>query len=565
VYDSNLTWFQKYCSNLNDYFRRVTLPTIDYSSASSTKLNNSRSSIDSNQQKRVFSRLNEDFIPFIFESYQLFSNHNEELASLAIHVFASLINQNSLDINKNTKSINNDNLLKLITPEMISFLFEFLKSPINGANNNLKEIISIYQTNKHELITKDDQTKIPFDHFNDKQLIICRCLPLLVNILHLSLPDKRLIDLPSLLIKCMSAFETSKRLEIKLELIQSYLTMLSVCSDKAALKIVIISNGIFFNYLLEQLRTIGEIVKSPLKQNDYDLLFHQFIHSTLVLIKSLLEDSPSVEEIFCELQSYNILYDILKDSNCLDDEILILMIEIINELPISDGNKLDLKKRQNNLMNCEDLKNCEMAILLIRLLPFLKENCQLFALTNLTRLCTTSMRNRLKSCEHSLLFYLIDILHHWDRFNLSLIEIIFKTIRTLGRCSINQRDVTTMVTLLQPKKQFPYGIHILRCFVIWSKTTTNIGHNMELFQLDYISKMNESYQTLSNSNLLNETETNTKVNNSKRNTNILSINQSLLVNMMKSTGHGALSDNANQQAKHFFDFQNPNSVILNFF
>ena len=61
-------------------------------------------------------------------------------------------------------------------------------------------------------------------------------------------------------------------------------------------------------------------------------------------------------------------------------------------------------------------------------------------------------------------------------------------------------------------------------------------------------------------NLLPVYSTNNDIIRSKKNS-IIAINQSTLMNMMRTTGPGALSANAQQQAKYFFEFQHSNSVI----
>ena len=118
---------------------------------------------------------------------------------------------------------------------------------------------------------------------------------------------------------------------------------------------------------------------------------------------------------------------------------------------------------------------------------------------------------------------------------------------------MSHRELKKLVELLSPGKRFPYGIHILRCFILWSKFTTSVGSNLGFLSTGPSSE-NTNDQT-ENDLLLTPTADQSK---SKQRT--LTINQSVLMNMLRTTGTGALSANAQQQAKHFFDFQHSNSV-----
>jgi hypothetical protein len=173
-------------------------------------------------------------------------------------------------------------------------------------------------------------------------LIVCRCLPLIVNVLHLSLPDKRQVELSVLLERCIVALERVQRIDIKLELVKSYMSMLSECADRAALKIVIVSSR-FFTCLLEQLRFTcllndGKLI-SPLaspsgekvtRMDESEIFLSEFIYTTLSLIKSLLENSQSVKDTFIECNGYNMLYETLKDTDCaLDKNIAMLLSEMV--------------------------------------------------------------------------------------------------------------------------------------------------------------------------------------------------------------------------------------------
>ncbi len=85
---------------------------------------------------------------------------------------------------------------------------------------------------------------------------------------------------------------------------------------------------------------------------------------------------------------------------------------------------------------------------------------------------------------------------------------------------------------------------MLRCFVVWSKFTSSIGLNLGFLSIP----TNDLNMLLQNEN---NVESRAKGN---------AINQSILSNMLRAAGTGALSANAQQQAKYFFDFQFPNSV-----
>ena len=238
---------------------------------------------------------------------------------------------------------------------------------------------------------------------------------------------------------------------------------------------------------------------------------------------------------------YNSLYEILKNTNVLDKDISNLMNLMINEVTLAGK---QLSNPEQALLKLEDLKNCEMAVLLVKLLPFMQEQAQEFSLNNICRLCTLNSRNQLKACNNLLLNNLIELLSSHNKFSSLSIEKLFRSIQILGRCSINHVELKQIIELLQPKKQFPYGIHILR-FILWSKYSTSIGLNLGFLTISGL-ELNALFQ--------NDTPE-TRPRGS-------SVSQSILTNMLRTAGTGALSANAQQQAKYFFDFQFPNSGII---
>ena len=181
----------------------------------------------------------------------------------------------------------NENLLRAITPQIVDFLFKLFYEESDNDKYELAYGPSPPTPNELRRLV-----------FCDKKLIVCRCLPLIVNILHLSLPDKRQVDLSVVLEKCMLALELVKRADIKLELIKSYLNMISECSDKAALKIVLAS-GRFFVCLIDQCQSISANVA---RGRGSPKFLHTFLLLSLTLIKNLIYSSDTVkvneEELF---------------------------------------------------------------------------------------------------------------------------------------------------------------------------------------------------------------------------------------------------------------------------
>lgn len=137
---------------------------------------------------------------------------------------------------------------------------------------------------------------------------------------------------------------------------------------------------------------------------------------------------------------------------------------------------------------------------------------------------------------------------------ISLTENLFRAIQILGKCAIRQNELFELIKLLQPKNQFPYGIHVLRCLTLWAKNSTSIGLNLGLLDVQ-----NENEKPSNNSSL-SPIDYNLTDSAKLRRTSLLTINQNVLMNMMQTIGTGALSQNAQQQAKYFFDFQQSNSV-----
>ena len=259
----------------------------------------------SNYQRYFTYKFDSIFFSFLFDSNKIFNNLNESnksepdenISILAIHVYACILNESMLNnVNQLNNSFQNDNLLRAITPLIVEFLFETFK---DNTDNELNNFYNSETDNAENCSLKKRL-------FHDRKLIVCRCLPLIINVLHLSLPDKRLVDLGAVLDKSMTALERVQRADIKLEFVKAFLNMLSECSDRAALKIVIVSKR-FFICLLEQLRficltcnptttTTAQQSKSQ-KSNGVDNFefLHEYVRVTLSLIKNLLDNSESVK------------------------------------------------------------------------------------------------------------------------------------------------------------------------------------------------------------------------------------------------------------------------------
>jgi hypothetical protein len=201
-----------------------------------------------------------------------------------------------------------------------------------------------------------------------------------------------MVDLNHVLEKSILSLERVKRADIKLELIKSYRTMLNDCSDRAALKIVIATRK-FFICLLEQFRYI------VLTNTN---IVHEYILVCLDLIRNLLDKSQAVKDIFEESNGYYSLYEILKTSTVLDKDISIVLNEMITEKN-SSNNKI-VKKSFDSLV---ELENCNMAVLVIKLLPFMQQMAQEFSLNNICRLCVLNIRNQLRACKNMLLFCIL--------------------------------------------------------------------------------------------------------------------------------------------------------------
>ena len=209
-----------------------------------------------------------------------FQNNTEANISIfAIHVYASILSEGLLNNSNQSNGTNilvqqNDNLINAITSNTIQFL------------------IDLFNDQEDYTLTRDKNVS-----FYDKKLIFCRCMPLIVNVLHSTSLDKRPVDLQVVLGRFMDTFQKCKRNDIKLEFVRSYLSMLHECTDRAALKIVIVSRK-FFIYLLDQLKHVFLSIK--LKENtdltnESKQFLHEFIRLVLCLIKSLLENSDTVK------------------------------------------------------------------------------------------------------------------------------------------------------------------------------------------------------------------------------------------------------------------------------
>jgi hypothetical protein len=115
---------------------------------------------------------------------------------------------------------------------------------------------------------------------------------------------------------------------------------------------------------------------------------------------------------------------VLKErSDVLNVDMCILMNEMICEKTFAAAN------RQGQLINLEknafsfldDVRNSDMTVLVIRLVPFMQPVAQEFSLRNICHLCTVSFRNIVRSCQSGILAELVDLLNYHKQINSSLI------------------------------------------------------------------------------------------------------------------------------------------------
>ena len=414
-------------------------------------------------------------------------NDDDDASALGIHVYASVLHQafatsasvsgggggggGSTSSLKATSTAHIDHLLRAITPRIIEYLFASLEQPEDGASGG-----------RRRRSRSGSDMSTTSERFNDKKLAVCRCLPLIINILHASLPSKRLVDMTLVLdwsVALLATGQFDQRPDIKLELVRAYTSMLEHCGDRAALKIAIASRK-FFAALLDQLRSVTTSPQLPPTPHDQDqdqdnnMFVHEFVRVCLSLIKTLLHNSQSVKDIFDnECHAYDALYHILRRTSCLDMQITAILIDMISE---SSASSLSVSSGANVV----EFENCAMVGLLIKLTPFMHELAQHVAVDNVCQMCILNTRNKLKACEHSLLLHLIQALGHHAKFSKVSIQKLFDTIQTLGRCSLRPNELFHLMELLRPANRFPYGIQVLRCFVLWAKHTTMLGLNANL-------------------------------------------------------------------------------------
>ncbi len=210
-------------------------------------------------QRQYNYKFEPSFFHLLFGASHLF-DANTELTALLMHTYATVLTTNQ-----------SENVLRTITPPVVDYLFD-----------QMHKSEPCVPTQAHDRLET---------LFSDKKLVVCRCLPVLVNALHMSMPDKRQVELSCVLEKCLVAMEEKNlRGQIKLELVRAHLRMLEECGDKAALKIVLASQR-FFRCLVERCREQVVLAEPGSK----DEATHEFLMLSLQLIKSLLDGSDAVK------------------------------------------------------------------------------------------------------------------------------------------------------------------------------------------------------------------------------------------------------------------------------
>jgi hypothetical protein len=570
-----------------------------------------------NSQRQFSFKFDPNFFTFLNDSQSqlLKQADNQDLVALIFHVYACILNEFSINNTSNNQAFNsnlNDNLLRAIRPQIIDQIFAFFTQEATESSDFY--FLALYDNqsvllNKERFSITDEKFQLVADFeminkklFYDRKLLACKCLPLVVNILHLALPDKRLIDVGVVLDKLINSLEDETDSNVKYEFVKCYLSMLDECLDKAAIKIVLVSRR-FILCLLEQLRLV--VCLSDQTKTKSPHLVNEFVYIVMSLFKNLLNQSQSVGDIFIECDGYQMLYAVLKDTDVLNVDMSILMNEMICEKTFTNRQAVD-NLEKNAFSFLDDVRNCEMSVLMIRLVPYMQPVAQEFSLRNICHLCTISYKNIVKSCQNSILFDLIDLLNFHKQIKSNLIgnfysnlmnvsfhfifchgllsklftyktkDKLFRTIHLLGNYSINNRELKAFIELLRPQKHFPYGLHVLRCLLLWSKHTSSVGFNYNQLILpnessnDTNNSSATSLNTVSSQQLGSEAKNflavetgaaNAAAPGRVRRSSAISLNSTVLSNVSRSSGMGALAQNAQQQSKCYFDFQHANSGI----
>jgi hypothetical protein len=418
AHDPCLNWFRKYFG-------------VDqrYQSIPNANLNNS--------QRQFSFKFDPNFFSFLNDSRAHLAKDPPFV--LAYHVYACILNEFSVSSNSsNQASFNsnlNDNLLRAIKPQIIDLIFDFFKQQEEKAESASDFFFLALDKNQSVLLNQDklnvgeekfqllaDLDLINRKLFYDRKLLACKCLPLVVNILHLALPDKRLIDMSAVLDKLVNSLDNATDNFVRYELVRCYLSMLDECLDKAAMKIVLVSRR-FILCLLEQLRLVCALSE----QSNADIAPHflnEFVYIVMSLLKNLLDQSQSVRDVFSECNGYTLLYEVLKSasgSRALTADLSILMNEMICEKQFSRNRQAVLNLEKNAFSFLDDVRNCEMSVLMIRLVPYMQPVAQEFSLRNICHLCTVNFKNIVKSCQNSILFDLIDLLNYHRQIKSTLI------------------------------------------------------------------------------------------------------------------------------------------------
>lgn len=211
------------------------------------------------------------FLDFLFDSFKYLKSqidsNKTDIRVLSIHVYASILHESFYGNGFCQK----ENLSEAINFQIVEFLFKLL-------NENDEQYSDYREDNLIEM------------RFYDKKLIACRCLPLIINVLHFLQQDKRLVDLNVVLEKMLDSFAKNQRDGIKLEMIRAYYNVLNECSDRAALKTVIVTKR-YLNCLFEQTNTFCLAVGCQTNKR----ILYEFLYTYLSLIKVILENSDSIK------------------------------------------------------------------------------------------------------------------------------------------------------------------------------------------------------------------------------------------------------------------------------
>ncbi|XP_077997957.1 neurobeachin-like protein 1 isoform X2 [Glandiceps talaboti] len=378
--------------------------------------------VDKSQFKFKPGFLAPEIQPFLYESLQ-----DEEGWSLSsdlqihlLHMFGAVLSGMQINALKATNPFTVDTLFKLVTSK------------------------SIVQ----HLPAKTDVVEL-----------VLKCVNRMIHVIHCCSPEKRQIDVSTVLGIFLNILIDKKQTHHSVELQQCMLRSIPgmlQCRDKAALQAILLAVNTF--------RYIMQILDIAKNAGEYD----RQVFGVLVMkvLSALMTGSVAAKETFKDNYGYDKLSERLQALGQPSRELIDAVLDVIIEGTFSKKCK-------------PSMPNTKVALVLLKWIPDIEDHeLQVWVAEALKFICTFSTHNRMHSCNTGMITIILEVLRKSNKMHSKTVGHLCGLLEFLGMHSITACEFKNLIGLLRGKEDSslsPLCGRLMHCMSVMARREDQDG------------------------------------------------------------------------------------------